>query len=806
MSGKSSVRTLPLLPLRDIIVFPHMVVPLFVGREKSVSALEEAMAGDKELVLAAQKKAKTNDPREEDIFAVGTIGHIIQLLRLPDGTVKVLVEGKTRAEITRFEGAVPHFTVEVATWPDPDERSVELAALVRSVQGVFETYVKLNKRIPPEMLMSVQTIEEPGRLADTIVAHVNLKLKDKQELLETASPTRRLERLYELMQAEIEILQVEKKIRTRVKKQMEKSQKEYYLNEQMQAIQKELGDRDEFKNELAELEAKIKAKRMSKEAKERCGKELKKLKMMSPMSAEATVVRNYLDWILALPWDEKSEDRHDIAEAERILDAEHYGLQKVKERILEYLAVQALVDHMKGPILCLVGPPGVGKTSLARSIAHATGRKFVRQSLGGVRDEAEIRGHRRTYIGALPGKIAQSLKKVGTNNPVFLLDEIDKMAMDFRGDPAAALLEVLDPEQNTTFNDHYLDLDYDLSDVMFITTANNQHAIPLPLQDRLEIIELPGYTEWEKLAIARQYLIPKQAEANGVKALAITWTDEALTRIVHRYTKESGVRAFEREIATVCRKIAKDWLAAGKPEGATFEVSPDALGRYLGVEKYRETQREGADEIGLANGLAVTMVGGDLLPAEVTVVPGKGKVTLTGKLGDVMQESAQAAITYLRSRADTLGLPKDFQNKVDIHVHFPEGAIPKDGPSAGITMATAMASALMRVPVRQHIAMTGEVTLRGRVLPIGGLKEKILAAHRAGVTTVLFPEDNVKDLKDIPEAVLAELTVKPVKHMDEVLRIALAVANPDEFLREPSGVVDWRVVETLPPADPQAAH
>ena len=806
MSGKSSVRTLPLLPLRDIIVFPHMVVPLFVGREKSVSALEDAMAGDKELVLAAQKKAKTNDPREEDIFAVGTIGHIIQLLRLPDGTVKVLVEGKTRAEITRFDGAVPHFTVEVRSLPDPDERSVELAALVRSVQGVFETYVKLNKRIPPEMLMSVQTIEEPGRLADTIVAHVNLKLKDKQELLETTSPTRRLERLYELMQAEIEILQVEKKIRTRVKKQMEKSQKEYYLNEQMQAIQKELGDRDEFKNELAELEAKIKAKRMSKEAKERCGKELKKLKMMSPMSAEATVVRNYLDWILALPWDEKSEDRHDIAEAERILDAEHYGLQKVKERILEYLAVQALVDHMKGPILCLVGPPGVGKTSLARSIAHATGRKFVRQSLGGVRDEAEIRGHRRTYIGALPGKIAQSLKKVGTNNPVFLLDEIDKMAMDFRGDPAAALLEVLDPEQNTTFNDHYLDLDYDLSDVMFITTANNQHAIPLPLQDRLEIIELPGYTEWEKLAIARQYLIPKQAEANGVKDLAITWTDEALTRIVHRYTKESGVRAFEREIATVCRKVAKDWLAAGKPAGASFEVSPDALARYLGVEKYRETQREGADEIGLANGLAVTMVGGDLLPAEVTVVPGKGKTTFTGKLGDVMQESAQAAITYLRSRADTLGLPRDFQNKVDIHVHFPEGAIPKDGPSAGITMATAMASALMRVPVRQHIAMTGEVTLRGRVLPIGGLKEKILAAHRAGVTTVLFPEDNTKDLKDIPEAVLAELTVKPVKHMDEVLRIALAVANPDEFLREPSGVVDWRVVETLPPADPQAAH
>jgi ATP-dependent Lon protease len=806
MSGKPPVRTLPLLPLRDIIVFPHMVVPLFVGREKSIGALEEAMAGDKELVLSAQKKAKTNDPREEDIFAIGTIGHIIQLLRLPDGTVKVLIEGRARAEIIRFDGGNPHFTVEVTTVTEPDERSVEVAALVRSVQGVFETYVKLNKRIPPEMLMSVQTIEEPARLADTIVAHVTLKLKDKQELLETFSPTKRLERLYELMQAEIEILQVEKKIRTRVKKQMEKSQKEYYLNEQMQAIQKELGDRDEFKNELAELEQKIKTKRMSKDARERCVKELKKLKMMSPMSAEATVVRNYLDWILALPWDDKTEDRHDILEAERILDAEHYGLHKVKERILEYLAVQALVDRLKGPILCLVGPPGVGKTSLARSIAHATGRKFVRQSLGGVRDEAEIRGHRRTYIGALPGKIAQSLKKVGANNPVFLLDEIDKMAMDFRGDPAAALLEVLDPEQNNTFNDHYLDLDYDLSDVMFITTANNQHSIPLPLQDRLEIIELPGYTEWEKVAIARQYLIPKQAEANGVKDVAVTWTDEALVRIIHRYTKESGVRALERDIATVCRKVAKHWLSAGKPADASFAITPELLGTYLGVEKYRENHREPGEEIGLVNGLAVTIFGGDLLPAEVTVVPGKGKVTLTGKLGDVMQESAQAAITYLRSRADSLALPKDFQNKVDIHVHFPEGAIPKDGPSAGITMATAMASALMRVAVRQNIAMTGEVTLRGRVLPIGGLKEKILAAHRAGVTTVVFPEDNVKDLKEIPEAILAELTLKPVKHMDDVLRIALAVANPDEFLREPSLVLDWRVVDALPPSDPAAAH
>ena len=799
-------RTIPLLPLRDIIVFPHMVVPLFVGREKSISALEEAMAGDKELVLAAQKKAKTNDPQHEDIFAVGTIGHIIQMLRLPDGTVKVLVEGKARARILAFAQTAPHFAVDVEELAEPDEGSLELSALIRSVQGVFETYVKLNKRIPPEMLISVQTIEDPGRLADTVVAHVTIKLKDKQELLETASPQQRLERLYELMQAEIEILQVEKKIRTRVKKQMEKSQKEYYLNEQMQAIQKELGDRDEFKNELTELEAKIKAKRMSKEAKDRCVKELKKLKMMSPMSAEATVVRNYIDWIVALPWEDKTDDRHDIAEAERILEAEHYGLKKVKERILEYLAVQTLVERLKGPILCLVGPPGVGKTSLARSIAHATGRKFVRQSLGGVRDEAEIRGHRRTYIGALPGKIIQSLKKVGSQNPVFLLDEIDKMSMDFRGDPAAALLEVLDPEQNHAFNDHYLDLDYDLQDVMFITTANNQHSIPLPLHDRLEIIELPGYTEWEKVAIAKQYLVPKQRTANGLAAVDVVWTDEALTAVIHRYTKEAGVRSLEREIATVCRKIAKAWLSAGRDPAAHFEITPAALAGYLGVEKYRENRRESADEVGLCNGLAVTIFGGDLLPAEVTVVPGKGKITLTGKLGDVMQESAQAAVSYLRSRSESFGLPRDFQAKVDLHVHFPEGAIPKDGPSAGITMTTAMASALMRVPVRQHIAMTGEVTLRGRVLPIGGLKEKILAAHRAGITTVLVPEENLKDLKDIPDGVLAEVAVIGVKHMDEVLRHALVVANPDEFLREPSSVVDWRVIETVPPADPSAAH
>ncbi|HEX7704565.1 MAG TPA: endopeptidase La [Kofleriaceae bacterium] len=797
---------LPLLPLRDIIVFPHMVVPLFVGRPKSMQALEEAMAGDKQLLLAAQRRAKTDDPSADDIFSIGTVGHIIQLLRFPKGPVKVLVEGRARANVRGFHQIDPFFVCEVDDVEEPEEDPALVRALMASVQDVFEDYVKLNTRIPPEMLVSVRTIDEPGRLSDTIVAHVALKLKDKQELLETPSPAKRLERLSELMQGEIEIRQVEKKLRTRVKKQMEKQQKEYYLNEQMQAIQKELGDRDEFKNELSELEAKIKTKKMSKEAKERCQKELKKLKQMSPMSAEATVVRNYLDWVIALPWEDKTEDRNDINEAQTILDAEHYGLKKVKERIVEYLAVQTLVPRQRGPILCLVGPPGVGKTSLARSIAHATGRKFVRQSLGGVRDEAEIRGHRRTYIGALPGKLIQSLKKIGSNNPVFLLDEIDKMSMDFRGDPASALLEVLDPEQNNAFNDHYLDLDYDLSEVMFITTANQQHAIPLPLQDRLEIIELPGYTEWEKVAIAKQYLIPKQAENNGVKDLNVTWTDEALTQMIHRYTKEAGVRALEREIATVCRKIAKEWLAGGRQADPKFDVVAERLPEWLGVEKYREARRETIDEIGLANGLAVTMFGGDLLSAEVTIVPGKGKLTLTGKLGDVMQESAQAAMSYLRSRAGTFGLSNDFQNKVDIHVHFPEGAIPKDGPSAGITMATAMASALLRIPVRQNVAMTGEVTLRGRVLPIGGLKEKILAAHRAGITVVLIPDDNRKDLKDVPEGVLAEIVVHPVKHMDEVLRFALAHPTPEEFLREGSSVVDWRIVETMPPTDPRDAH
>jgi len=800
------MRSVPLLPLRDIIVFPHMVVPLFVGREKSIAALEEAMGSDKELLLAAQKKAKTNDPKEEDIFRVGTIGQIIQLLRLPDGTVKVLVEGKRRATIKKYVQDSPFFLCQATELAEADDPEAEVEALMRQVQQVFENYVKLNKRIPPEMLVSVQTIDDPSRLADTIVAHLSLKLNDKQSILEEAAASKRLEKLYELMQSEIEILQVEKKIRTRVKKQMEKSQKEYYLNEQMQAIQKELGDRDEFKNELHELEQRIKQKRMSAEARDKVNKEFKKLKMMSPMSAEATVVRNYIDWVISLPWEDTSEERIDVIEAESILNQDHYGLEKVKERVLEYLAVQALTNKLKGPILCLVGPPGVGKTSLARSVARATGRKFIRLSLGGVRDEAEIRGHRRTYIGALPGKIIQSLKKVGTNNPVFLLDEIDKMSQDFRGDPASALLEVLDPEQNETFNDHYLDLDYDLSDCMFVTTANTQHQIPLPLQDRLEIITLPGYTEWEKLAIANQYLIRKQREANGIQDAEVEFTEEGIRKIIGSYTKEAGVRNLEREIAKVCRKIAKEYLEAKsefenseQPEGAEFAapkyvVGPDEVTKYLGVEKHRTHKKEDDNEIGLANGLAVTMHGGDLLATEIMVVPGKGKLILTGSLGDVMQESAQAAMSYVRSRAISLELDPQFHAKVDIHVHFPEGAIPKDGPSAGITMGTALVSALLRLPVRQDIAMTGEITLRGRVLPIGGLKEKILAAHRADIYEVIIPQENEKDLKDIPDLVMKDMKVHPVGHMDEVIRLAIDHPDAENFMKSPTNTVDWRQV------------
>ena len=801
--GKPKTRGLPLLPLRDIIVFPHMVVPLFVGREKSIAALEDAMGSDKLVLLCAQKKAKTNEPSADDIFPVGTIGTLIQLLRLPDGTVKVLVEGKKRARVKRFIAAEKFFEVEAEEIEEPVEKTVELEALMRSVQSTFEAYVKLNKRIPPEMLMSVSTIDDPARLSDTIVAHLSLKLNDKQAILETESPQKRLEKLYELMQGEIEILQVEKKIRTRVKKQMEKTQKEYYLNEQMQAIQKELGERDEFKNEIQELEEKIKTKKMSKEATLKAKKELKKLKMMSPMSAEATVVRNYIDWILTLPWYEYTEDKLEIAEAERILDEDHYGLKKPKARILEYLAVHKLVDKIRGPILCFVGPPGVGKTSLGKSIARAMGRKFVRISLGGVRDEAEIRGHRRTYIGALPGKIIQSLKKAGTGNPVFLLDEVDKMSTDFRGDPSAALLEVLDPEQNFSFNDHYLDLDYDLSKVMFICTANTMSGIPGPLQDRMEVIRLAGYTDVEKLSIARRYLVPKQLEMNGLEGISVQFRDDALRTIVHKYTKESGVRSLEREVASVCRKVAKKVLKSGAER--KFLIGPKAVQRFLGPERFRYGIAEAEDQIGLTTGLAWTELGGELLTIEATVMPGKGKLMITGKLGEVMQESAQAAMSYVRSRAEVLGLDKRFIENMDIHVHVPEGAIPKDGPSAGITMATTLVSALCRIPVRKDVAMTGEITLRGRVLPIGGLKEKVLAAHRGGIRRILIPKENEKDVAEIPKKIRDQLEIVLVEHTDEVLREGLRHEDPAAFFSKlPAGQVRDGAPKPPPPSASEA--
>jgi ATP-dependent Lon protease len=771
-------RLIPLLPLRDIIVFPYMVVPLYVGRQKSIAALEEAMQTDKEILLSAQKKAKTNDPNPEDIFKVGTIGTIMQLLRLPDDTIKVLVEGKSRARIKRFVPHDDYFLCEIEEVVEPATSSVEVEALIRQIQSTFESYVKLNKRIPPEMLVSVSTIEDPGKLGDAIVAHLSLKLNDKQAVLEIDDPVKRLERLYEMMQGEIEILLVEKKIRTRVKKQMEKNQKEYYLNEQMQAIQKELGERDEFKNEIQELEEKIKTKRMSEEAKVKLQRELKKLKMMSPMSAEATVVRNYIDWILGLPWYHYTKDKLDIVEAENILEEDHYGLKKVKERILEYLAVQHLVKKLKSPILCFVGPPGVGKTSLAKSIARATGRKYVRMSLGGMRDEAEIRGHRRTYIGALPGKIVQCLKKAGSSNPVFCLDEIDKMSMDFRGDPSSALLEVLDPEQNEAFNDHYLDLDYDLSKTMFIATANSLHGIPIPLQDRMEIIEISGYTEYEKLNIARKYLITKQSEANGVVGIESTWTDSAVRTLIHRYTKEAGVRNLERAVAGICRKMAKDVIQMrqeGKQDAEIkFHITSAKAASYLGPPKFRANKAEEQDEVGVTNGLAVTMAGGDLLPTEVSLMPGSGQLKLTGNLAKVMEESAHAALSYVRSKAYHWGLGDHFHKKVDVHIHFPEGAIPKDGPSAGITMATSLVSALTRTPVRKDVAMTGEITLRGRVLPIGGLKQKILAAHRAGMKLVILPEENRKDIRDVPKTVRNALRLVTVRHMDEVLPLALS--------------------------------
>ena len=771
----------PLLPLRDIIVFPHMVVPLFVGRQRSIKALEDATQKQSLIFLASQKDAKTNEPSEDDIYRIGTLGTVVQMLKLPDGTVKVLIEGKKRAKVVRFANNPDFFLVEVEELSDIMERSTEVEALTREVHTTFENYVKLKKKIPPEMVMSVSSIDDPGRLADTIVAHLGIKIEDRQNLLETFNAAERLEKVLGHMRAEIEILEVERRIRSRVKKQMERSQKEYYLNEQMRAIQKELGEKDEFKNEIQEIEEKLKQKKLSAEAKEKVDKELKKLKMMSPMSAEATVVRNYIDWILSLPWNEFTDDKLDIIEAEKVLEEDHYGLEKVKERILEYLAVQSLVGKIKGPILCLVGPPGVGKTSLGRSIARATGRKFVRVSLGGVRDEAEIRGHRRTYIGALPGKIVQSMKKAGSSNPVFLMDEIDKMSTDFRGDPSSALLEVLDPEQNTTFNDHYLDLDYDLSKVMFITTANTLDRIPRPLQDRMEIIRIAGYTELEKLSIAKKYLLSKQIEANGLSAQNVAFTDNAILGVVRHYTKEAGVRNLEREIAAICRKVAVEVVK--KDRNAHIQVGTKSLHKYLGAIKFRYGKVEAEQKIGVATGLAWTEMGGEILATEVTVMPGKGQLLITGKLGDVMQESAQAAMSYVRSRAVDLGLEKDFYQKVDVHIHVPEGAIPKDGPSAGITMATSLVSALIKVPVYNDLAMTGEITLRGAVLPIGGLKEKVLAAHRAGIKKVLIPAENEKDIEEIPATVLKTVELVLVAHMDDVLKKALVIRDPENFLK-----------------------
>jgi len=758
-----------------------MVVPLFVGREKSIHALQAAMDGSRHIFLAAQKNAQTDDPGQDDIHVNGTVCRIIQLLNLPDRNVKVLVEGRRRGTIRRFLPGETYFMVEIEEVRETIPVDAEQEALMRGVKSTFETYASLTKKIPQDTVSTVSQISEPSRLADTVASHLALKMDDKQELLAIASPPSRLERLLVLMESEIEILQIEKKIHARVKRQMEKTQKEYYLNEQMKAIQKELGGKDDFRQEILDLEGKISTGRMSEEAKNKALGELKKLRLMSPASAEAAVVRNYVDWLVSLPWGSFSEEKTDIVEAENILDADHFGLEKVKERILEYLSVAALLQKMNGPIICLVGPPGVGKTSLARSIARATGRSFVKMSLGGLRDEAEIRGHRRTYVGAMPGKIILNLKKAGTGNPLFLLDELDKMSSDFRGDPASALLEVLDPEQNHVFNDHFLDVDYDLSRVMFITTANSLHTIPRPLLDRLEVIRIEGYTELEKLAIAERYLVPKQIAGHGLSSSKVSFSHEALTELIRFYTREAGVRHLEREIAGLCRKVAH---RAVKGALRKIVLRPSHVRDMLGPQRFSHGSADDKDAVGVVSGLAWTETGGELLNIEVTVLPGKGKLTITGKLGEVMQESAQAALTYVRSRAVYLGLEREFYQNVEIHIHVPEGAIPKDGPSAGITMATALTSALTCRPVRRDCAMTGEVTLRGTVLPIGGLKEKILAARRGTMKTVIIPEANRKDLEEIPKEVVAGIRIHLVNHMDEVIDRALTgTAVMPEVLR-----------------------
>lgn len=779
MSDSGQKIALPLLPLRDVVVFPHMVVPLFVGRSKSVNALSNAMNLDKRILLSTQKNAGVDSPGEKDIYDVGTIGVVLQLLRLPDGTVKALVEGKKRARITRYTDKEKYIMAEIETVTEPEVEAAESEAISRTILEMFEKYARINKNISRDLINNISAITDVSQLADTVAAHFNFKIQDKQQLLETVQPMERMSFLFHLMQSEIEIYKMEQRIKGRVKKQMEKTQKDYYLNEQMRAIQKEMGAKDDYKSELSELQSRIKRKRMSKESAAKTRQEFKKLKLMAPMSAEGTVVRNYIEWLISIPWFERSKLQADIGQAEAILEEDHYGLEKPKERILEYLAVQKLVKKIRGPILCFVGPPGVGKTSLAKSVARATGREFVRLSLGGVRDEAEIRGHRRTYIGALPGKIIQSLKKAKVNNPVFCLDEVDKMSVDFRGDPSAALLEVLDPEQNFGFNDHYLDVDYDLSDIFFITTANNLHGIPLPLQDRMEIIRLPGYTEYEKLHIAEGFLVPKQTEMNGLSKENIRFIGNAIRTIARHYTREAGVRNLEREIASVCRKVARKLT---KEDGKKcFKITAQSIQKYLGVPQFRYGQVEEKDEIGLATGMAWTQVGGELLTIETVIMPGRGKLTVTGKLGEVMQESAQAALSYVRSRAERLGLKKNFYKKVDIHVHIPEGATPKDGPSAGITMATSIVSALIKRPIRHDLAMTGEITLRGRILPIGGLKEKILAAHRGGISQVIIPEESSKDLKEISAKILRQIEAITANHMDDVLSRAI-ILHPNETL------------------------
>jgi ATP-dependent Lon protease len=773
----------PLLPLRDVVVFPYMIVPLFVGREKSISALESAMKHENEIFLVAQKSAQKDDPTEDDIYPIGTIGVIIQLLRLPDGTVKALVEGKKRGFVRDYLVHDTHFLVNVSEVEESSSKSIsDMQALIRLVVDAFKAYAKLSKKIQPEMLDTIAGIDQPGKLSDVVASHLNVKLDQKQNILEIVDVAERLEKIYSQILSETEILELEERIKRRVKKQMEKTQKDYYLNEQMRAIQKEIGDKDDLSGEIEELEKRLKQKKLSEEAHKKVKHEIKKLKMMSPMSAEATVVRNYIDWLLDMPWSEKTENKHGLKDSEQILEEDHYGLKKVKERILEYLAVQSLVKKNKASILCLVGPPGVGKTSVAKSIARATNRRFVRLSLGGLRDEAEIRGHRRTYIGALPGKIVQLLKKAGTSNPVFCLDEIDKLSSDFRGDPSAALLEVLDPEQNMAFNDNYLEVDYDLSDVMFITTANILQTIPAALQDRMEVIRIAGYTEPEKLNIAKKFLVPKQLEANGLTAKDILFTDGSILEIIRRYTREAGVRNLEREIASICRKVAREIVTNGHK--GIIKITSKAAEKYLGVQKFRFGETEGKDSVGLTIGLAWTEAGGELLTVESTTMPGTGKLTLTGKLGDVMQESAQAALTYVRSRTDMLGIDGSTYKDRDIHVHVPEGAIQKDGPSAGIAIATSIASALLKRKVRGDLAMTGEITLRGRVLPIGGLKEKLLAAHRGNIKTIIVPRENEKDMVDIPSNVLKALEIKFVDNVDEVLKVALLGESTLEIQEE----------------------